>query len=245
MRTFSVSKEIAILMLKADKIAAFRIYLAIKYYMAGKGNDFSQLAKELGLKVKYVEQKLAQLEKLGLMERKRNGWWFVVGTDRWCENNGIKYTTLVYTNETILHNIKILRNFIRSIQITMAGRAVRAAQRTKSANSREQRIPLSNSFLSRYMDVGERTVKRHKGIAKKNGFLLFKQRYTILKKGTYSDIPEWKEYRSSPSHVIRVIFGKIYLCDQLPSTLEYSILYKNRRTYQSKLNQSSQNQGAV
>lgn len=234
------------MMLAKDKVAAFRIYLAIKYYMCGKGNDFSQLAKELGLKVKYIEQKLVQLEKLGLMERKRNGWWFVVGTDRWCEKNDIKYATLVYASETILHDIKILRNFIRSVQITMAGRMVRkTAQRKKSALSGEQQIPLSNSFLSRYMGVGERTVKRHKRIAKENGFLLFKQRYTILKKGTYADIPEWKEYRSSPSHVIKVIFGKVYLTDQLPSTLEYSILYKNRRTYKSKLNQSPQNQRAV
>ena len=223
-----ISKDIALFMLKENKMAAFLLYLTIKNEFSGKFNSIKKLAEFLDKRESYVKNKIAQLIKVGLLEKQSKGWYFIFGVKRWNVTMGIMNPVMVELPANALYNVKTLRNYCRSIQITMAGRKAKKTQGVKGF-APVQSPSLSNSYIAMYSGITKRTVMRHKKQAKENGFALFRPQYLILESGPPGKIPLWKEMRNAPNQVIARINGQFCLAEQLPSILISSLSYHKKR----------------
>src|SRR3990167_2426040 len=99
-----ISKDIALFMLKENKMAAFLLYLTIKNEFSGKFNSIKKLAEFLDKRESYVKNKIAQLIKVGLLEKQSKGWYFIFGVKRWNVTMGIMNPVMVELPANALYN---------------------------------------------------------------------------------------------------------------------------------------------
>lgn len=230
-----ISKDIVVHFIQANKMAAFTVYLHLMHDKSSKlhRSSFKDSAKELGMGEANFYKLMKQLEADGFVDRKGNGWWLGRGTKQFNIANGICHAQMVSIPKKSRQTIKILRNFCRSSQFTMAARKVKGQQSRKSYGT-VQGTPLSISYMANYVGITERTVCGHKKQAKENGHFSTYRVYKVVDRGGASKIPYWKEYRTNRQYIEKVGRGMFELRERLSSNVADTLLVKKKVVRYSK-----------
>ncbi len=224
-----ISKDIVLHFLQADKMAAFRVYLHLMHDKSSKlhRSSFGESAAELGMGEANFYKLMKQLEADGFVDRKGNGWWFGRGTKQFNIANGVCHANMVAIPKKSRQNTKILKNFCRSLQMTMAARKVKGQQSRKSYAT-VQGTPLSISYIARYSGTTSRTVCRHKAQAKANDHFTTHRVYKTVERGGANMIPIWKEYRNNRQYIEKVCRGVFELRERLSSNVSETLFIKKK-----------------
>lgn len=224
-----ISKDIALFFLKENKMAAFRVYLHLMHDKSSKihRSQFKASAETLGMSEPNFYKLMKQLVADNMVDRKGNGWWFGRGTKQFNIANGICHAQMVAMPQKSRQTIRILKNFCRSLQLTMAAKKVESQQSRKSYGT-VKGTPLSISYAARYMGTTTRTVCRHKAQAKANGHFLTSQVFETVAVGDWTMIAEWKEHRTNRQVIRKVKPGLFELRERLPSKVEETLFVKKK-----------------
>jgi hypothetical protein len=231
----TISKDLLFWALNDGKLSELRLYLYLKFEKSGKfhKNDLPKIAKALKIKQSTLKKTISCAKSNYLLEQRTNGWYNIIGIKRWNIANGIMYPNLCIVEPGAYKTISILRSFCRTAQINMAAKKAENSQRVNGCIS-EQGVPVSTSYIANYADTSERTIFRHKKVAKKKGWVKFKENLKILEKGTKDDIARWRENKTSHKMVIRRIGPNWCLCEQLPSLVVLDNPFKKKKINYSK-----------
>lgn len=230
-----ISKDIVNHFLSANKMAALRMYLHLMHDKSSKlhRNFFKESASELGMSEANFYKLVKQLQKEGFVDKKQKGWWFGRGTKQFNIANGICHSQMVAIPKKSRQNIKILKNFCRSLQFTMAAKKVEGQQSRKSYGTVKD-IPLSIGYIANYTGTTKRTVIRHKKQAKENGHFTTSLRHKVVDTGRASKISEWKEYRNNRQYIFKAKWGMFELRERLSSNVEETLFVKKKVVRYSK-----------
>lgn len=224
-----ISKDIALFFLKENKMAAFRAYLHLMHDKSSKlhRSSFKDSAKELGMGEANFYKLMKQLEKDGFVDRKGSGWWFGRGTKQFNIANGICHAQMVAIPKKSRQSQNTLRNFCRSLQMTMAAKKVSGQQSRKSYGT-VTGTPLSISYIARYSGTTTRTVCRHKKQAKANGHFTTFRVFKTVDRGGFDRIPSWKEHRSEGQYIERIGRNVFELRERLSSNVAETLFVKKK-----------------
>lgn len=230
-----ISKDIILYFLQANKMAMFSAYLHLMHDKSSKlhRSSFKDSAKELGMGEANFYKLMKQLEVERLVDRKGNGWWFGRGTKQFNIANGICHANMVAIPKKSRQNLKILKNFCRSLQMTMAARKVKGQQSRKSYGT-VQGTPLSISYIARYSGTTSRTVCRHKKQAKANDHFATHRVYKTIERGGASMIPVWKEHKTNRQYIEKVCRGVFELRERLSSNVSETLFVKKKMVRYSR-----------
>lgn len=230
-----ISKDIVLHFLRADKMAAFRVYLHLMHDKSSKlhRSSFKESAAELGMGEANFYKLMKQLEADGFVDRKGNGWWFGRGTKQFNIANGICHAQMVGVPKKSRQTLKTLKNFCRSLQMTMAAKKVKGQQSRKSYGT-EQGTPLSISYIARFSGTTSRTVCRHKKQAKANDHFTTHRVFKTVERGGAGMIPIWKEHKTNRQYIEKVCRGVFELRERLSSNVSETLFVKKKVVRYSK-----------
>lgn len=230
-----ISKDIVIHFIKANKMAAFAVYIHLMHDKSSKlhRSSFKDSAKELGMGEGNFYKLIKQLESEGFVDRKNNGWWFGRGVKQFNIANGICHSQMVALPKKSRQSIKILRNFCRSTQFTMAAKKVKGQQSRKSYAT-VQGTPLSISYMANYVGITERTVCRHKKQAKANGHFITHRVFKVIERGGACMIAKWKEHRTNRQYIEKVGLRTFELRERLSSNVSETLFVKKKMVRYSR-----------
>lgn len=227
-----ISKDIISFFFDKGAIAALLLYAKILHEHSGKLNHekIRLLSVQMRRSGSYIRRLLAQLERLGMAERRKNGWWFATGLKKFNISHGICHSIMVAVPKNALNGIKELRNFCYSKDFRMADRKSAKSQSAKGYGTVNGN-GVSVSYIAGFTGKSERTVQRHKKLAQQNGFVKFKKHCVSISEGPPTLAPTWFGHHPAPERCFLkwVGPGTVAFCERTTDTLEMAPFFKKKK----------------
>lgn len=212
-RDFTLSIEVLRAVVSKGIQSAFYMQTLLRCYHDGKihKDKFITLAEGMGKSREYVAGRINECVRLGLVEKRKNGWYFVIGAKRWNYVNGYMHSKMVGIPVQALYDLHNFRIFIRSVMFHFC--EVKALNRQKQLRELpvNRATKLSISYLSNFTGLSERTISRHKKAGYNLGFHRFQREYIILDRGDFRKAAVWKEYKDAKHQILQMASGEFVL----------------------------------
>lgn len=213
-----INVNIIVYLLKRNRLACLFTYFLIRNEYSGRihYNQFKELPAKLGTSRSNVSKKIDQLIELGLLRKHRKGWYSIVGAKAFNITHGFMHAKMVKLPK--FKNLKELRKFAKQVRVTMAVNHVKTTQKKRGS------VPLSCTYLSRFMGCSVSTAWRHRKTLKVTN------RHVIIKVGGKDVLHEAiLARRNEPRYRIWKDSNLYYWILTLPSEVHSDLKFKKRK----------------
>jgi len=172
------------IMREKNQLACHEVYCTIRNGIGYGGmlpeHKLGGLAKNLGKRQLMVRRHLKQLEDMGLVE-KRKTIWFTVSDNELARRNGYKRNKTVDITKSY-GSKKLMTAMHTSTHIGEQAKKMLGKKRNGKGDFSKS-IPMSIGYNAMYLNLSERTVGKHRRLAKANGLMAYERDIIALNIG--------------------------------------------------------------